>query len=46
MQTNIKGVYAAGDVREKAFRQIATAISDGAIAALMAEKYINEQKGR
>ncbi|MHA1718123.1 MAG: thioredoxin-disulfide reductase [Promethearchaeota archaeon] len=34
METNIKGVYAAGDVRDKLFRQIVTAISDGAIAAL------------
>ncbi len=42
MQTNIKGVYAAGDVREKRFRQITTAVSDGTIAALSAEKYIAE----
>ncbi len=34
METNVKGVYAAGDVREKLFRQIVTAISDGAVAAL------------
>ena len=46
MQTNIKGVYAAGDVRDKMFRQITTAVSDGTIASLMAEKYINEEKGR
>lgn len=46
MKTNINGVFAAGDVREKPFRQIATAVSDGTIAALMAEKYINETKGR
>lgn len=45
MRTNVKGVFAAGDVREKLFRQITTAVSDGSIAALMAEKYINE-KGR
>lgn len=44
MQTNIKGVYAAGDVREKVFRQITTAVSDGTIAALAAEKYILERK--
>lgn len=42
MQTNIKGVYAAGDVREKQFRQITTAVSDGTIAALSAEKHIVE----
>ena len=46
MQTNIKGVYAAGDVRDKMFRQITTAVSDGTIASLMAEKYINDEKGR
>lgn len=45
MQTNIKGVYAAGDVREKKYRQITTAVSDGTIALLNAEKYILE-KGR
>lgn len=40
METNIKGVYAAGDVREKKYRQITTATADGTIAALEAEKYI------
>jgi thioredoxin reductase (NADPH) len=34
MQTSIPGVYAAGDVRVKKFRQITTAVSDGTIAAL------------
>ncbi|NLM34917.1 MAG: thioredoxin-disulfide reductase [Clostridiales bacterium] len=42
MQTNIKGVYAAGDVREKVYRQITTAVADGTIAALAAEKFIVE----
>lgn len=40
MRTNIQGVYAAGDVRQKEFRQITTAVSDGTIALLNAEKYI------
>ncbi|EJO5347831.1 thioredoxin-disulfide reductase [Clostridium botulinum] len=44
METNIKGVYAAGDVREKQFRQITTAVSDGTIAALASEKYIIEKR--
>ena len=44
METNIKGVYAAGDVREKKYRQITTAVSDGTIALLNAEKYILERK--
>jgi thioredoxin reductase (NADPH) len=42
MKTNVAGVYAAGDVREKQFRQITTAVADGTIAALSAEKYIAE----
>ncbi|MBL4938356.1 thioredoxin-disulfide reductase [Clostridium sp. YIM B02515] len=44
MKTNIKGVFAAGDVREKQFRQITTAVADGTIAALTAEKYIAEKR--
>ena len=40
MQTNIPGVFAAGDVRQKLLRQIVTACADGAIAASAAEKYI------
>lgn len=46
MQTNLPGVYAAGDLRPKLLRQVVTAVSDGAIAATHAEKYIEEQKHR
>lgn len=46
MKTNIKGVYAAGDVREKEFRQITTAVADGTIATLAAEKFIVEKRRR
>jgi thioredoxin reductase (NADPH) len=42
MQTNIPGVYAAGDIREKFLRQVITAASDGASASYAAEHYINE----
>ena len=35
-------VYAVGDVREKEYRQITTAVADGTIAALEAEKYIKK----
>jgi len=40
MMTNISGVFAAGDIRVKPFRQITTAVSDGTIAALEAERLI------
>lgn len=43
-QTNVEGVYAAGDVIQKNLRQIVTAASDGAIAATAAERYIMLQK--
>lgn len=38
MRTNIPGVYAAGDIRKKSLRQVVTACSDGAIAAVQAER--------
>lgn len=41
-RTSIPGVFAAGDVRKKILKQIATAVGDGAVAAIMAEKYIDE----
>ena len=40
MRTNIEGVFAAGDIRPKALRQVVTATADGAIAATLAEKYM------
>jgi len=40
MRTNIPGVYAAGDIRTKQVRQIATAVSDGMIAAINVERDI------
>lgn len=40
MKTNIQGVFVAGDVRQKKYRQITTAVSDGTIAALSAIDYL------
>ena len=40
-KTNIDGVYAVGDVRTKALRQIVTAVADGAIAVHYAEEYLS-----
>ncbi len=39
-QTNVSGVYVAGDCRTKPIRQIATAVSDGAVAGSMAVRFI------
>ncbi len=43
METSVPGVFAAGDVRVTSFRQIATAVGDGAIAAHSAENYIENR---
>lgn len=43
METNIRGVFAAGDIIKKPLRQIVTATSDGAIAALSAYKYVSKK---
>jgi thioredoxin reductase (NADPH) len=40
METSIKGVYAAGDVRKKFLRQVITAAADGAIAATAVSQYL------
>ena len=40
------GIFSAGDIVNKKFKQIATAVSDGAKAALSAKKYIDEINGR
>ncbi len=42
MSTSTPGVFVAGDVRSKPLKQIATAVGDGAIAAITAEKYVEE----
>jgi thioredoxin reductase (NADPH) len=41
-QTKIKGIFAAGDVSKNIYRQISTAVGDGAFAALSAIKYLKE----
>ncbi|MDN4493127.1 thioredoxin-disulfide reductase [Ureibacillus aquaedulcis] len=42
METSVKGIFAAGDVREKMLRQIVTATGDGSIAAQSAQHYVEE----
>ena len=40
MNTDVPGVFVAGDIREKSLRQVITATADGAIAATTAERYL------
>ncbi len=40
--TSVPGIFAAGDCRTNILKQISTAVGDGAVAAIMAEKYIDE----
>ncbi len=40
METGVPGLYVAGDIRVKRFRQITTAVADGTIAALAAQKHL------
>lgn len=44
MQTSVPGVFAAGDIRSKILRQIATAVGEGATAVFAAERYLESLK--
>jgi len=46
METSLPGLFAAGDVRATPFRQVITAVSDGATAAHCAAQYIDELEGK
>lgn len=43
--TSVPGVFAVGDVRTKALRQVVTAVADGAVAVHHAEEYLAQQNG-
>ncbi|MFZ7101210.1 MAG: FAD-dependent oxidoreductase [Peptococcaceae bacterium] len=45
METNLAGIYAAGDNRVKYLRQVVAAAGDGATAAVAAERYLDEVNG-
>jgi len=40
METDVPGIYAAGDIRSSSIRQVAAAVGDGVVAAIYAEQYI------
>lgn len=42
--TSVPGIYAAGDCRTNILKQVSTAVGDGAVAAVMAEKHLEELK--
>ena len=44
MSTPTPGLYVAGDLRSKRFRQITTAVADGTIAALAVQKYVKDHR--
>ncbi|MBN2093524.1 thioredoxin-disulfide reductase [candidate division KSB1 bacterium] len=44
-QTNIPGVFAAGDIEDKIYRQVSTCVGAGTIAALETEKFLAELEG-
>ncbi len=45
METNVPGIFAAGDVRANSARQVVSAAGDGATAAIRADHYISEAFG-
>jgi thioredoxin reductase (NADPH) len=44
MMTNVPGVFAAGEIQDPVYRQIATSVGQGCAAAMMAERWLEEQE--
>jgi thioredoxin reductase (NADPH) len=45
MMTNVPGIFAAGEIQDPVYRQIATSVGQGCAAALSAERWLEEQEG-
>jgi len=46
METSVPGIFAAGDIRVTSLRQVATAVGDGAMAAISVERFISENEAK
>lgn len=44
MRTNVPGIFAAGEIQDPIFRQVATSVGQGCAAAIQLEKWISEQE--
>ncbi len=45
MRTSVEGVFAAGEIQDRLYRQIATSVGQGAAAAMMCERWLAEREG-
>jgi thioredoxin reductase (NADPH) len=45
MRTNVPGVFAAGEIQDKIYRQVSTSVGQGAAAAIMCERWLAEREG-
>jgi thioredoxin reductase (NADPH) len=44
MRTNVPGVFAAGEIQDPVFRQVATSVGQGCAAAMQLERWLSEQE--
>jgi thioredoxin reductase (NADPH) len=44
METSVPGLYAVGDIRAQPVRQITNAVGDGTVAAVIAQKRLEERR--
>jgi thioredoxin reductase (NADPH) len=44
MRTSVEGIFAAGEIQDPVYRQIATSVGQGCAAAMMCEKWLSERE--